>query len=375
MSRPALFLALTALLAGCASPPPAQPIAAPALTPGSGEAVTLDQLVLLIDSSASMPEGGLYRDQKALLDSVLRAIPDGDYETATINFGGYARESTELSAKSRQSLVSKAESLSHLDEGTPIHKALAEAAVQLEGRSGRAAVVLFSDGQLTDEVGRDVDPQVALDAAAGIAEGYDGELCLHTVQTGPSESGAALLQSLSRVTDCGSFRPAERIDNVASLHQFERDVFIGALPAVAAAPGDADGDGVIDARDACPGTPRGARVDKRGCWHAANLLFPTDSASIDDRGARSLEEVAEILRENPDLRVRVDGHTDARGAANYNETLSERRARAARDYLVQQGIQSNRLEARGFGESRPAAPNDGPDGWRQNRRTELTILD
>lgn len=376
MRRPILCLALSALLMGCASSPPAQqPIAAPVLTPGSGEAVTLDQLVVLVDASASLPEGSFYRDQKTLVESVLRTIPDGDYETATINFGGYARQSTELSATSRQGLVSEAESLSHLDEGTPIHKALDEAAAQLQSRSGRAAVLLFSDGELTDEVGRDLDGQVALDAAEGIAEVYDGELCIHTVQTGPSASGAALLERLSRVTGCGSFRPAERIDNVASLHQFERDVFIGALPAVAAAPGDADGDGVIDSRDACPGTPAGAHVDVRGCWQARNLLFDTDSAAIDGEGEESLDEVVELLRENPGLRVSVDGYTDARGADAYNEKLSERRARAARDYLVQQGIAADRLEARGLGESNPVAPNDGPEGWRLNRRTELTVLD
>ena len=375
MSRTIPCLALFALLAGCASTPPAQPIAAPVLTPGAGEEVTLDQLVLLVDASASLPERSLYRDQKVLLESVIGSIPEGRYETATINFGGYARQSTELAGFSRGRLAADAGSLSHLDEGTPIHKALAEAGALLDGRSGRAGVVLFSDGELTDEVGRDMDSQLALDAAAGIAKGYDGEVCLHTVQTGSSEAGAELLRRLADATGCGSYRLADGINGVASLHQFEREVFLGAsLPQVAASPRDVDGDGVIDADDQCPGTPSNAHVDARGCWTVRNLYFATDSAKIDAAGATALDEVFDVLRANPGLRVRVDGHTDSRGAEAYNSQLSERRAKAARDYLERRGIDGGRLDSQGFGESRPAAPNDGAEGWRQNRRTELTVL-
>ena len=374
MKRSTFVWILTPILAACASPPPPTPLAAPVLEPGAAEQVTLDQLVVLVDASGSLPERDLYREQQALVQSLVGSIPEGDYETATINFGGYARQSTPLSNFSRDRLASEAASLSHLDEGTPIHRALAEAGQLLEGRSGRAAVVLFSDGALTDEVGRDLDPQRALDAAADIAEAYEGELCVHTIQTGPSAAGAALLERLSRTTDCGSFRPAQHLDTVASLHQFERQVFLGALPAVAAAPRDVDRDGVIDAKDACPGTPAGAHVDPRGCWTVRNLFFRTDSAAIDPAGARALDEVADVLLANPDLRVRIDGHTDARGKERYNELLSERRARAARDYLVQRGIAASRLEAQGFGETRPAAPNDGEAGWQQNRRTEITVL-
>ncbi|MGH2668778.1 MAG: OmpA family protein, partial [bacterium] len=153
-------------------------------------------------------------------------------------------------------------------------------------------------------------------------------------------------------------------------------VFLGgALPAVAAAPGDLDSDGVIDSRDVCPGTPRGAAVDNRGCWVVKGLLFATDSSAIDAKGKRSLDEVATVLRQNPNLRVQIDGHTDSTASDGYNRTLSARRAQAARSYLIAKGIDEDRLEAKGFGESKPAADNATAEGRSQNRRTEIEVLD
>src|SRR5262249_38782224 len=123
---------------------------------------------------------------------------------------------------------------------TPIHKAIDEATTQLGGKKGRAAVVLYSDGLITDEVGRKLDPQLAIDAVANLRQSYDGTVCFHTVQTGSSPEGAELLRKLSDTAECGSYRTLSGVRDVASLQQFERDVFLGeaALPAVGAAPSD-----------------------------------------------------------------------------------------------------------------------------------------
>jgi len=81
-----------------------------------------------------------------------------------------------------------------------------------------------------------------------------------------------------------------------------------------------------------------------------------------------------ILEANPDLRVRIDGHTDSRGSDAHNQALSERRAEAVRKFFIENGIDPSRLESRGFGESQPAAPNDTPENLRLNRRVEFTPL-
>ena len=184
---------------------------------------------------------------------------------------------------------------------------------------------------------------------------YHGTVCVHTVQTGSDPDGAAFLRQLAGTTpDCGSFRQIDQVTTVASLHKLERDVFLGpATPDVAAAPGDLDGDGVIDARDACPGTPRGATVDARGCWHVKGLHFAHDSAAIDPQGEQALDEVANVLRKNPNLHVQIGGHTDAVGSDEYNRALSDRRAEAARKYLASTGIDESRLDVEGLRQEQP----------------------
>lgn len=368
------LLAISAL--ACASSHKTTPINAPVLVPGANESVKIDQLIVLVDASNSVSRRTLFRDEKALVESFARSMPKGDYETGSIAFGGFDRTTAPLEEFDRSRVVAEAAEIKHLDEGTPIHRAISEAGDALKGKRGQAAVVLYSDGQLTSEGGKEIDPQLALDAVKALRKNYAGKVCLHTVQIGSDPEGGAFLRQLAGASECGSSRTLEGVTTVASLSQFEREVFLGAaLPAVAAAPSDLDGDGVIDAKDACPGTPRGAAVDGRGCWVVKGLLFATDSSAIDAKGKKSLDEVATVLKKNPKLRVQIDGHTDATASDDYNRTLSDQRAEAARSYLVAAGIDEDRLEAKGFGESKPAADNDTDEGRAQNRRTEIEVLD
>ncbi len=369
-----LFAAVISALA-CASSPPKPPIQAAALVPAASEAIVIDQLIVLVDASNSVKKE--FRDEKALVESFARSMPAGDYETGSIAFGGFDRTTAPLEEFDRSRVVAEAAEIKHLDEGTPIHKAIAEAGDALKGKRGTAAVVLYSDGQMTTEGGKEVDPQLAIDAVKALSKNHAGKVCLHTVQIGDDPEGGAFLRQLAGITECGSSRTLEGVTTVASLHQFERQVFLGAAttPDVAAAPGDLDGDGVIDARDACPGTPRGAAVDKRGCWEVKGLRFATDSATIDANGEKALDEVAAVLSENPELRVQLDGHTDATASDEHNRALSERRAQAARSYLIAKGVDEDRLKAKGFGESKPAADNATAEGRAENRRTEVEVID
>jgi OOP family OmpA-OmpF porin len=136
-------------------------------------------------------------------------------------------------------------------------------------------------------------------------------------------------------------------------------------------PGDADGDGVTDDIDQCPRTPAGARVDSRGCWILHNYLFDFDKAILKSQYHSDLDDVARVLRNNPTVRVEIQGHTDSIGTAKYNQRLSERRARAVEVYLMNSGIESSRLTVRGFGETTPADTNATRAGRANNRRVEL----
>lgn len=105
-----------------------------------------------------------------------------------------------------------------------------------------------------------------------------------------------------------------------------------------------------------------------------NIYFDFDKATLRPESIDELERVVKFLRENPSLRIEISGHTDSDGSEAYNLRLSQARAQAVVDYLISRGIESSRMIARGYGESRPIAPNDTPENKQKNRRTELKIL-
>jgi outer membrane protein OmpA-like peptidoglycan-associated protein len=105
----------------------------------------------------------------------------------------------------------------------------------------------------------------------------------------------------------------------------------------------------------------------------SGILFPFDSAALQEGGRTNLRKLADSLKENARTDVMIVGHADSIGRAGYNQELSERRARAAVDYLGGQGVPRSRLIASGKGETDPVASNETEEGRRQNRRVEVAI--
>jgi OOP family OmpA-OmpF porin len=88
-----------------------------------------------------------------------------------------------------------------------------------------------------------------------------------------------------------------------------------------------------------------------------------------------LNEVAQALKDNPTIKVEIQGHTDSVGNDNFNLKLSQKRAESVRTYLIKQGIASDRMTAKGYGENVPIADNRTGDGRAQNRRVEFVITE
>ncbi len=105
----------------------------------------------------------------------------------------------------------------------------------------------------------------------------------------------------------------------------------------------------------------------------SDVLFKTGSYELLSGARERLAKVSGIVIAHPGLHLEVEGHTDAVGSDDYNQKLSENRAQAVRDYLVQQGISDNSIVSRGLGKTQPVATNDTPDGRQQNRRVELVL--
>jgi len=101
------------------------------------------------------------------------------------------------------------------------------------------------------------------------------------------------------------------------------------------------------------------------------INFDTDSDRIKDESKPTLNQIVSLLKAKLQWKMTIEGHTDARGSAEHNQTLSERRANAVKLYLQSAGIEPERLKAVGYGFSKPVATNDHPAGRAQNRRVEL----
>ena len=106
-----------------------------------------------------------------------------------------------------------------------------------------------------------------------------------------------------------------------------------------------------------------------------NIFFETGKATLTPQSRLELEKAIELMRVNPSMIIEIGGHTDNVGDDNYNMKLSHDRAKSVRDYLVNGGINSERIQAKGYGELNPVATNDTEDGRKANRRTEFVIIE
>jgi OmpA-OmpF porin, OOP family len=146
---------------------------------------------------------------------------------------------------------------------------------------------------------------------------------------------------------------------------------------------DTDGDGINDEEDKC--IDKAGTAENQGCpainkavidkinYAAKNVFFATGSAKLLPKSYKALDEAIKLLKEDESLMVDIDGHTDASGKADKNQTLSEARAEAVKAYLVSKGIADSRLKATGYGSEKPVADNKTAAGKAKNRRTEMGV--
>ncbi len=147
---------------------------------------------------------------------------------------------------------------------------------------------------------------------------------------------------------------------------------------------DTDGDGLNDDYDKCPTVPgtianngcpeeKKKEVQKKLNEFAAKILFETGSSVIKKSSYKILDETVTVLKDNEELNISVDGHTDNVGKPASNMKLSQARANAVKAYLVKKGIKASRIEATGYGDTKPIADNATAEGRLQNRRVELNV--
>jgi len=303
--------------------------------------------------------------EKELLNRMNKTIPNITLTSGLRSFGygscvdwGYTKINQTVQNYSTASFDSAIKTLECSSGGTPVASAFTAANDDLASSTGNISVILFSDGH-----NYDVSPVPAIET---LKSTYGDKLCVYTVWVGNENeaSGQAILEGLSSVAGCGFSTTASTIASSDGMANFVTKVFFNQKTPVV----DNDADGILNNTDQCPNTPKGAIVDKGGCWAFHGILFDFDKSAVKPGYDQLFKNAILVLKSNPNLTVEIQGHTDNSGETSYNQSLSENRAATVKQILIDNGISASRLTSVGFGESRPVASNDTEDGRIHNRR-------
>lgn len=364
-----LIVGLVLLMVSCATAPqPMAPFSAQDLNGKvqSGEYMAKpENFVVVFDSSSSMAEA--YEGQlntgnskfavaKDLVDRMNQTIPVLPIQGAVVTFGtGISKAPVTtvygLTDYTQDGLAEGMGRVSKAGGTTPMGLGMAEASALLKDAQGDIAVILFSDGE-------EYSPSTpALDAANALKEQFGDRICLYTVFVGNKDKGRKLMSDLAAATTCGSATSADELASADAMAAFVEKVFLEKAPAKPVA------------------KPAPLPVPQpKISWILSGVNFDLNKAVVRQDAKDILQNDIKILKENPQIRVEVQGHTCDLGDANYNRSLSDKRANAIKDYLVSQGVAADRLTARGYGEDRPRFPNDSEANRAKNRRVELVPM-
>jgi OmpA-OmpF porin, OOP family len=368
-----LPLIAATFLFGCAGREPVQPI--PAFTPtlfDTNEWVSsVDNLLIILDASSSMDDTYAGNKKFAIANEIVRrlghTLPELGQNAGLRSFGHSPKVSDEktvlfygMERYTQKGLVEKLDLISSAGGTSPMHAAMTASGEDLENYSGKTAVVIISDGE--PEWG--LKPSVTRDAAQELKDQKGADLCFYPVLIGDDEKGMVLMEDLASISQCGFSTTGDKLLADDGMGRFVQDVFLTRKP-VAEEPAPKE----EVKESAAPAPIEG--LDAKGAWTVDEAYFDFDKATVKPEAFDFLDKIVDVLKSRPELDVKIHGHTDNVGTNAYNDALSLKRANAVKTYLMNRGIDENRLFCKGFGSSDPAASNKTAEGRALNRRVEL----
>jgi OOP family OmpA-OmpF porin len=396
----------------------------------------VDNFIFLVDSSGSMgreyKDSGKTKIvlAKEILSQLNRHIPELGY-ISTLETLAPLKTYAEPAVYSRMDYGQAINAIptdiltwGFIGNPTPLGESIAAMSSTIECTPDSKALILISDGGNN----QGTDP---IKAASALYEKHHPNLCIHVISLAETATDQKLLDDIASLNSCSESTTYEDLQNQDSRAAFIQEVFydiaadsdrdgisdikdqcpgtpLGVAVDAEGCPFDSDGDGVYDYMDECPDTPEGVQVDRIGCPLDTDgdgvpdyldacpgtpadfavdaqgcplpisidlgIQFDLNKSNIKQEYHQRLEEVAAFLNSHPGVTAAVEGHTDSQGAASYNMKLSQERAQSVVTYLNEKfNVDPSILKATGYGEERPIASNETPEGRQKNRRVLIVI--
>ena len=313
----------------------------------------VDNFIFFVDHSSSMAFsykgqryvqfGGVSKIMmaKSLARELNNMIPELGYKAGLYTFAPY-KEYAPMAPYAKATLAPAIEKIKTDYEiygrQTPMGDGLMSLDPVIGASSGRIAVVLLTDGE--NNLGTDPVAE-----AKALYAKYGNRLCIHVVSYADTAHGKRIVDELRAISKCAVFVEGAALKDGAVMDQFVKDVFYD----MGAAPAASDKEVIV----------------------FRSLNFGFDKFAITDEMIPSLEQALLLLKQRPEMEIVVEGHTDSIGTEVYNQGLSERRAKSVSDWLVKNGIDSQRIESAGYGKMKPKYDNSTAEGRALNRRVEI----
>jgi OmpA-OmpF porin, OOP family len=339
----------------------------------------IDNFHVILDRSGSEEETYRGHSKFAIANDFLTrmnaSIPDMELTSGLRTFGASFNpfgKKTDLiygpTAHSQQGFQDALESVKWGGGMSPVEEALNAASSDIMPFQGQTALMFVGDGQY-----KGYDPAAAIKRMKAT---YGDNLCVYPVLVGSEDPDSVkTMQEIADAGECGFYQSAKYLDTPENMSNWVAGVFLNKVEkkaeVVPPKPEDTDGDGVTDDIDQCADTPMGASVNHLGCWLIESVYFEFDKSKFKSEFYPVLVEIADVMKQNPGITIAIEGHTDNVGAEKYNEGLGEKRAMAAKQYLLDQDISEDRISTASFGYSMPAATNETEWGREKNRRAEF----
>jgi OOP family OmpA-OmpF porin len=357
--RAFIFIIIVTLLIGCGAKkriPRFRPVDLTKELQEGKYVKKVDTLLIIFDESSSMSDSYMKKTKfdvaKNVVNNINRCLPEMELKIGLRNFGRnvspFKEETTLLYGLADFDRKEFGDVVEKLEKGkgrSAMIFAINGAAEDLKEAAGGIAVFIVSDWKNTEEF--------SIKASENMKNIYGDRICIYTIMVGEDEDGKKRMEEVAKAGYCGFPKNSTELASGNQMAGFIRKVFLKKAPPKVAVVEEAPPKPEVVKE--VPPVEKPAPVFTEKVEFTATLkadvLFDFNSANLKPGAEEELSRIMATLNKYPETVIRVEGHTDSRGPEWYNQDLSERRATAVKDALVQMGAEPAKIEAVGYGES------------------------